>query len=97
MTSPTEAQIPSQLSETDRLRLLLAREKSARLQAEMSNVQMVQRSVQTQLAQIEAENKAFRERLKVEYRLAPADEIGEDGSIKRSQVRSVSAPFKEEG
>jgi hypothetical protein len=85
------------LSEMDKLKLQLAKEKASRLQSEMMNLQMVQRQVQGQLQAQEAENKVLFDRLKAEYQLAPADEIGEDGVIKRSPVRSLPAAPPKEG
>jgi len=87
--TPMPAPLASTLSEMDRLKLLLAKEKASRVQAESVNLQMAQRQIQAQFAVVEAENKALFERLKVDYALAPADEIGEDGVIKRSPVRSL--------
>lgn len=95
--TPMPAPLLTALSEMDKLKLQLAKEKASRLQSEMMNLQMVQRQVQGQLQAQEAENKVLFDRLKAEYQLAPADEIGEDGVIKRSPVRSLPAAPPKEG
>lgn len=95
--TPIATPLPAALSEMDRLKLTLAKEKQGRLNAEMTNLQMAQRAIQAQFATVDAENKALFDRLKVEYQLAPADEIGEDGTIKRSPVRSLPAAPSPQG
>ena len=76
--------LPMKLSELDRLRMVLAKERQQRLQAEAANVQMLQRQLQAQHAALEAENKALFEELKLTYTLNQGDEIAEDGTIKRT-------------
>lgn len=95
--TPSPAPLPTALSEMDKLKLQLAKEKQSRLQAEAINLQMAQGSVKAQMNAVEAENKVLFDRLKAEYQLAPADEIGEDGVIKRSPVRSLPAAPPKEG
>ena len=80
---------PSCLTEMDRLKLSLMKEKGQRLQAETLNLQMMQRALQAQHAAFEEESKAFSATLKATYALEPGDEIGEDGAIKRTPVRSI--------
>lgn len=77
------------LSEIDRLRLHLSREKASRLSAEMVNLQMAMEQTKARFAGVQAENIAFFDKLKADYALAPADEISEDGAIKRSPVRAI--------
>ncbi len=95
--TPMPAPLPAALSEMDKLKLQLAKERQSRLQAEMVNLQMAQRSVEAQMSTVEEANKVLFDRLKSEYQLAPADQIGEDGTIKRSSVRSLPAAPPSEG
>lgn len=83
-------ELPTKLSELDRLKMTLAKEKQQRLQAEAANLQMLQRQLQAQHAGLEAENKSLFEELKATYKLNPGDEVAEDGTIKR-----VPEPKKE--
>ena len=81
--------LPTALSEMDRLKLALAKEKQSRLQAEAANLGMAQRAVNGAIATLEKENAVLFERLKVDYQLAPNDEVSEDGAITRAPVRIV--------
>lgn len=86
------AALPAQLSELDRLKLQLSKEKQMRLQTEAMNVQMMMRSVEAQMKALDAEQKPFFDYLKSAYQLAPADQIAEDGTITRAPVRAVPPP-----
>jgi len=81
--------LPTALSEMDRLKLTLAKEREARLRAEAANIQMAQQQVNAARAQMEIEHRALMEQLKQTYSLTPGDEVGEDGSIKRAPVRAI--------
>jgi hypothetical protein len=87
--TPMAAQLPTHLGEMDKLKLQLAKERAGRITSDLTMLQTAMRAAQSASATIEAENKVLFERLKQEYQLAPADEIGEDGSIKRSPVRAI--------
>lgn len=85
----TSTNLPVSLSEMDLLKLQLLKEKQARFQAEAANLQMAQRSLQAQQQQLVSESAILSVHLRATYDLAPADEIGEDGAIKRSPVRAI--------
>lgn len=76
-------EVPSQITEMDRLKLSLAKEKQARLQAEAVNLQMAQRALQAQHEALEKENASLFDGLKEKYNLAPSDQILESGRIVR--------------
>jgi hypothetical protein len=76
--------LPTKLSELDRLKMVLAKERQGRLQAEAAHLQMLQRQLQAQHSALEGENKTLFEELKTTYNLNPGDEIAEDGTIKRT-------------
>ena len=80
---------PTNLSEIERLKFLLIREKKARLQTEAINLQMLQRQMAAQLNSVDAEAQTFFDALKTSYELEPGDEVGEDGSIKRAPRPSL--------
>jgi len=84
------ASAPTVISEIDRLKLDLAKEKRSRLQAEALNLQMMQRNVMAQQISMEAEQKALFEHLRDAYGLSSGDEIGENGTIKRAPVRDAT-------
>lgn len=77
------------LSEVDRLRLTLSREKAARLRAESINLQMAQRALEANHTKAAEEMAALQEHLRVTYDLKPGDELLEDGTIKRAPVREL--------
>ncbi len=79
--------LPTTLSEMDRLKLALAKEKESRVRAELINAQMVLRSAQAAHMALEAETRVLFEALKQTYSLSPGDEVGEDGSIKRTEKK----------
>lgn len=72
------------LTEMDRLRLTLAKERDARLRAEAANVQMMQRQLEMAHAKAQAEFSALHAELRERYTLVPGDEIAEDGTIRRA-------------
>lgn len=80
---------PSQLSEMDRLRLQLSKERQARLQAEAQNLRLAQARHEAEVRQVTAEDKAVFDALKATYALEPNDEILGDGTIKRAPVRAI--------
>ena len=83
-TPAPDAPLPTTLSEMDRLKLTLQKEKAARFQAEGLNLQMAMRQHQAQQGAIQKESMEFAQHLQATYSLAPADEINEDGTIKRA-------------
>lgn len=92
-----EAPLPVMLSEVDRLKMQLAKEKQARLQADAINLQMAQRQMQATMQASQAEAQVLFAALKDTYKLAPGDEVGEDGAIKRApkppaQLKPVPPP-----
>lgn len=76
--------LPTALSEMDRLKLALAKEKEGRVRVELINAQMVLRSAQAAHMALEAETRALFDSLKQTYSLESGDEVSEDGSIKRA-------------
>jgi hypothetical protein len=90
-TPPPAAPLPTALSEMDRLKLTLQKEKAARFQAEGMNLQLAMRQHQAQQGTLQKESMEFAKELQATYSLAPADEINEDGTIKRAP------PAKKEG
>jgi len=88
-TPAPDAPLLTALSEMDKLKLTLQKEKQARFQAEGMNLQMAMRQHQAQQGPLQAEAMAFAKELQATYSLAPSDEINEDGTIKRSPVRAL--------
>jgi hypothetical protein len=84
--------VPASLSEMDRLKLTLAKEREARLRAEAANLQMAQRALDAAMARASQEAAALSAELRQRYALAPGDEIAEDGGIRRSPVRALETP-----
>lgn len=81
--------LPTTLSEMDRLKLALAKERAGRLQADAINLQNAQRQLEAAVAKGQVELKALSDELKERYSLAPGDEVAEDGTIKRAPVRAL--------
>jgi len=84
--------LPTKLSEVDKLKLQLAREKQQRLQAEYTNVQMLLRTAQAAISQSQVEHKALGTELRTRYSLAETDVLDEDGTIHRNAVGGQTAP-----
>ena len=72
------------ISEIDRLKIQLAKERQLRLKSEAAGLQMMQRQLVAAQQSVEAEATALFGALKATYALEPGDEIGEDGAIKRA-------------
>lgn len=81
--------LPTTLTEMDRLKLSLARERDGRLKAEAANLQMAMRAVEGALAKATQETSALSAELRERYMLEQGDEISEDGNIKRAPVRAL--------
>ena len=81
--------LPAKLTEMDRLRLQLAKERQGRLQAEAANLSMAVGRNEAEVRAAQAEDKALFDGLKVSYQLEDQDEVKLDGTIKRSAVRAL--------
>jgi len=77
------------LSEVDCLKLRLLSERVARIKAEASNLSMLQKQLNAQHEVLAADQKVLFAALSSTYALAEGDELGEDGTIKRSPVRAI--------
>ncbi len=80
---------PAKLSEMDRLRLQLSKERQARLRAEAQNLQLSMARHEAEVRAATAEDKASFDTLKATYQLETNDEILGDGTIKRAPVRAL--------
>jgi hypothetical protein len=76
---------PSRLSDLDRLSLAFIGERNRRIQAEMANAQAAQQRLRVELDGAQKEVEALGKALAERYKLAPEDQINEDGSIVRAK------------
>jgi hypothetical protein len=72
------------LSEMDRLRMQLSKERQLRMRADAHNLNTAMRVLDAEMSAAKREDDALFANMKDAYQLEPSDEVAADGTIKRA-------------
>lgn len=84
-TPPVE--LPKKLSEEDRLKVILSREKGQRIESQIQLINMQGQMLQREQAGAQLESDALGKVLREKYSLAAGDALQEDGTIVRTPAQ----------